>query len=849
MELSKRWKHGIWGLAACGCGWLAALPCSGDSYAAATAPVFLPEAGVFASDVLVTITSAWPTVRFTLDGAEPTTNSPLYTVPLLLTNTTLVQARAFATNGAPGDRAAEAYTLLSTNLAGFTASLPLVIINTFGRPIQHETNAPASVRFIGIGTNGRAAITGPAEVDGRAGIKTRGFSSLRYPKRSFSLETRTAEGESRPVPLLGMPKDSDWILYAPFPDKTLMRDVLAYELSNQLGHYASRTRFVEVFVNNGAGRLDRTNYMGVYVLEEKVKRSEHRVAIHKLSPDDNAEPAITGGYIFKKDHAEEAGGAATTDAPAKGSPFVSRFGFPTGPGGFPADPAAFAPLSREPVFVIAQSVVTNFLTHTNMVGTNAIFIPYTAVTIVATNTAVVTNVVSVTNAAIATNFVVTSNAVIATNVAVVITPVPVTNAVVASQSAAGTNAVATTNTVDPVTAVITTTISIITTTIYRTNFVTATNLVSNTNITFLTNLVAHTNATIVTNFAVATGPVYSTNRFLRTNTFHFQPPPVPAYMAQLVKSGGGFATGQTNAFVFIEPKPSKATPEQRAWLAAYVNRFEQALHGPDFRNPANGYAAYIDVDSFIDHHLFVEATKNIDGFRFSTFFTKDRGAKIRMEPIWDWNLSFGNAAGKQGYLWDRWYWPQLDDQQYSWFRRLFEDPDFAQRYVDRWAEWRANVFTTAHITARIDASTTQIREAAGRNFTRWPIIGVGIGPDYFAGRTWDEDLGYLKSWITNRIAWMDVQFVAQPFASIPPGEISPTNAVALTAPGGEVFFTTDGSDARGVGGAVAPSARTGATPIPLATSMTLTARARKDGRWSAPVTLRYVVKTAAGAGG
>ena len=49
-----------------------------------------------------------------------------------------------------------------------------------------------------------------------------------------------------------------------------------------------------------------------------------------------------------------------------------------------------------------------------------------------------------------------------------------------------------------------------------------------------------------------------------------------------------------------------------------------------YRDPTNGYAKYIDVDSFIDHHIIVELTKNIDGFRISTYYTKDRLGKIKM---------------------------------------------------------------------------------------------------------------------------------------------------------------------------------------------------------------------------
>jgi len=112
---------------------------------------------------------------------------------------------------------------------------------------------------------------------------------------------------------LGFPKESAWVLYAPYPDKTLMRDVLAYELSREMGHYAPRTQFVEVFLSRSGRKLTRRNYVGVYVFEEKIKRDPNRVNIAKLTPADDKEPEITGGYIFKKDHEDhgEAGGFST----------------------------------------------------------------------------------------------------------------------------------------------------------------------------------------------------------------------------------------------------------------------------------------------------------------------------------------------------------------------------------------------------------------------------------------------------------------------------------------------------------------------------------------------------------
>ena len=104
---------------------------------------------------------------------------------------------------------------------------------------------------------------------GRIGIERRGQSSQGFPKKSWSVELRDRKGDNRDVSLLGMPADDDWVLYAGYNDKTLMRNVLAYETARRFGRYASRTRFVEVRLS---GR-----YHGVYVLMEKLKLQKHRI--------------------------------------------------------------------------------------------------------------------------------------------------------------------------------------------------------------------------------------------------------------------------------------------------------------------------------------------------------------------------------------------------------------------------------------------------------------------------------------------------------------------------------------------------------------------------------------------
>ncbi len=155
-------------------------------------------------------------------------------------------------------------------------------------------------------------------------------------------------------------------------------------------------------------------------------------------------------------------------------------------------------------------------------------------------------------------------------------------------------------------------------------------------------------------------------------------------------------------------RPGEVSDVQLEWLNNYVNEFEAALYGPKFADPKDGYAKYIDIDSWVDTWLMVEMTKNIDGFRLSTYYYKDRGGKIHQGPAWDYNLSLGNGNYLKGAYPEGWYKDGLDSGTYPYWARLFEDPNFSQRVADRWNELRQTVFTTEKMMADIDAAVNLI---------------------------------------------------------------------------------------------------------------------------------------------
>ena len=76
-------------------------------------------------------------------------------------------------------------------------------------------------------------------------------------------------------------------------------------------------------------------------------------------------------------------------------------------------------------------------------------------------------------------------------------------------------------------------------------------------------------------------------------------------------------------------------------LRAIFPSSSAALWAANYTNPLTGYAAYIDVDSWLDHHIFNVLVYNVDAFRLSAYFYKDRSQKISMGPLWDFDRSLG----------------------------------------------------------------------------------------------------------------------------------------------------------------------------------------------------------------
>ena len=484
-------------------------------------------------------------VYYTVDGSEPKPGISLrYSSPFSITGTRVVRAVAHKPGGMTSEVVKEVYTQLTHSTSLFSSDLPLMVIHQFNTPVVESApypRTPAYILLMDKGEDGRARLAADPDLQGRIMINLRGSSSLMFPKKMFGFHLIEEDGSNRKEPLLGMPEEHNWILNGPYSDKSLMRNVIAYGLSNDIGRYAPRTRFVELYLHDGNGTLQDAHYHGVYVLTERIKWADGRVEITKIGPEDNQEPEITGGYIFKRDR--------------------------------------MSPGER------------------------------------------------------------------------------------------------------------------------------------------------------------------------------------------------GLRTSRGSLLACVRPQEEDITPRQRTWLENHLSEFETALFGENFTDPKEGYAKYIDPDSFIDAHLITELLKEIDGYRLSTFFYKDRGGKINSGPLWDFNISMGNVdyypdpfhtSFSHFKPWEPqgWYYELLSQNiyLYGWYTRLFRDTQFRARYIERWWQLRRGQFSNDSLKKRINLNAFILTEAQDRNFKRWNVLNRYVWPNHYIAPTYTHEITWITEWTTARTRWIDNLF-------------------------------------------------------------------------------------------
>jgi hypothetical protein len=421
------------------------------------------------------------------------------------------------------------------------SNLPIIVINTFGEPIPDDPKITARMGIIDNGPGMMNSLDDPFNnFNGVIGIEIRGNSTMWFPKNSYALETRDTAGQNLDVALLGLPEENDWVLYAPYSDKSMLRNVVSFEMGRMMGQYCSRSVFCELVVNN--------DYKGVYTLMEKIKKDENRVDIAALNPEDVTGIELTGGYILRVDWVD-------------------------------------------PDFIYDED--------------------------------------------------------------------------------------------------------------------------------------------------------------------GWESKPVPSYPG-----------AKPIIFQYYYPEPDEMAIQQKAYIRDLVTDAEKALISSTFANPDNGYQKYFDVLSFVDYMLLSEIPKEVDKYRFSTFFYKEKdtdGGKLYAGPAWDFDLGYGNVDyWPQGLDHTGWFYKTVEPHEWSimfWWKRMMEDPYFRDFAKTRWVWLRQQHLAYGNLQSMMDSIIAYTGEARDRNYERWPILGTYIWPNYnWYGNNYEDEVYYFKDFLFRRMTWMDENF-------------------------------------------------------------------------------------------
>ncbi len=268
-------------------------------------------------------------------------------------------------------------------------------------------------------------------------------------------------------------------------------------------------------------------------------------------------------------------------------------------------------------------------------------------------------------------------------------------------------------------------------------------------------------------------------------------------------------------FNFDSPRGWEITAAQRGPIQTFVRAFDTALYGASYTHPVNGYAPFIDVPNWAHHLLLHSFAKNQDAVVLSAYLKRETPvAKMKWATIWDFDRSYNrntSNGGATATLNLDWAHSRMH------YARLITDPEFVQAYIDKWQEIRRGAFATANMHAVVDAQVAEITST----------VAVRSGTTASA---WTTNVATLKTWLQDRGTAFDAQFTQPAVFAQNGGAVPAGFSLTMTAPAGTIYYTTNGTNPRAVGGGIAGTAYTGAVPITATT--TVFARVLNGAAWS-----------------
>lgn len=192
--------------------------------------------------------------------------------------------------------------------------------------------------------------------------------------------------------------------------------------------------------------------------------------------------------------------------------------------------------------------------------------------------------------------------------------------------------------------------------------------------------------------------------------------------------------------------------EQYNWIKNYVTNVENVLYGEKFTDPTEGYAKYLDLESFADWYLVNEINRNNDAAFFSSCYMNiTPGGKLKMGPVWDFDIASGNCNYNGVYS------PEGFTVKNSvWISRLFEDPEFVKVVKQRFLILRSR---QSEFIKNLNSTGNLIQSAKIQDEGKWMTAFSLTWPNYVALGSWESEVSYLKSWIITRMDWLENEFM------------------------------------------------------------------------------------------
>lgn len=210
-----------------------------------------------------------------------------------------------------------------------------------------------------------------------------------------------------------------------------------------------------------------------------------------------------------------------------------------------------------------------------------------------------------------------------------------------------------------------------------------------------------------------------------------------------------FRTPITNLIFNVKEPEIETGGDRYQYIKDYISNVETILYGDDFLNKETGYRKYIDINSFVDWYLINEITKNNDAVFFtSCFMNLKPGEKLKMGPLWDFDIAFGNFSGNED---PRGFWIKYS----PWIRRMFEDPEFVDLVKIKFEKIAA---MEDEIMQNINNTASYLQWSIIENNAKWGTLYQYTWANHAIWGSYNNEVQFMKKWINERMSWLSAEY-------------------------------------------------------------------------------------------